>query len=144
VLPCGLQVRPTLEEMLLSSQTSAEEHTHKEVSNSSTELSNNHRGITAGGRAKGRNSREYKEPARGFGGATRRDSNSHDRAPRHSTATHTSGTAAESVHSAVSSAVREKVSHNNLHSTEGIAAALSRFTGERPAKTGSRETQFQR
>jgi hypothetical protein len=130
--------------MLLSSQTSAEEHTQKEVSNGSAERSSNDRGITADARVKSRGNREHREPARGFGGATTRDSKPHHRAPRQTTAASTRETAAEGVHSMVSAAVRDKLSHNNLHSAEGIAAALSRFTSERPAKTGSRETQFQR
>jgi hypothetical protein len=130
--------------MLLSSQTSAEEHIQKDLSSSKTERSSNGHGTTTDARRKSRDNREYREPARGFGGATTRDSKPHHRAPRQTTAASTRETGAESVHSMVSAAVRDKLSHNNLHSAEGIASALSRFTSERPAKTGSRETQFQR
>jgi hypothetical protein len=142
--PVVLQVRPALEEMLLSSQTSAEEHTQRDFSSGSKERSSNDHGTTADARVKSRGNREHREPARGFGGATTRDNKPHHRAPRQSHAASTPGTGVESVHSAVSSALRDKLSHNNLHSAEGIAAALSRTSSERPAKTGSRETQFQR
>jgi hypothetical protein len=130
--------------MLLSSLTSAEEHTQKDFSSGSKEHSSNDNGATADARVKSRGNREHREPARGFGGATTRDNKPHHRAPRQSHATSSPETAAERVHSAVSSALRDKLSHSNLHSTEGIAAALSKLTSERPAKTGTRETQFQR
>jgi hypothetical protein len=133
-----------LEEMLLSSQTSAEEHTQKEVSNSSKERSSNDHGTTTDARGKSIDSREYRVPARGFGSAATRDNKPHRRSPRHTTAASTRETGAEGVHSMVAAAVRDKLSHNNLHSAEGIAAVLSKFSSERPAKTGSRETQFQR